>query len=264
MVILEGVFVITGIYLIENLANGKKYIGQSVDVEKRWKNHLSAAFNINEKVYGYPLYRAIRKYGKDNFKFSMIEECNKEELNDKEIYWIAKMVPEYNQTRGGNQYVSGKKLRVEDVKKIQKILIDDKEYRYSNVEIAKEYGILPQTISRINRGELWKDDNLKYPLRDIKARKNKSFYCVDCGKLIGYGSLRCKHCAAIHRMENKKFDASDRNQIKEVIRKSGSYRQAAKTIGVSNSGLKIICNRFNLPINKEIVNSYSDAEWVKV
>ena len=77
-----------GIYKIENLINHKIYIGQSVNIEKRWQKHKSAVFNKNDKGYEYPLYRAIRKYGIDNFSFSIIEKCSDLELNDREVYWI--------------------------------------------------------------------------------------------------------------------------------------------------------------------------------
>ena len=76
---------ICGIYKIENLVNGKVYIGQSVDIYKRWTEHKDC---ITSKKGYKPLYRAFRKYGVDNFNFEIIEKCSKEELNEKEIYYI--------------------------------------------------------------------------------------------------------------------------------------------------------------------------------
>ena len=52
---------ICGIYCIENKVNGKKYIGQSIDIYNRWKKHLQ---NANRGINTI-LYNAIRKYGKD-------------------------------------------------------------------------------------------------------------------------------------------------------------------------------------------------------
>lgn len=71
-----------GIYKIENLINGKVYIGQSIDIIKRWQSHKNC---IEDK----PLYRAFKKYGLKNFDFSVIEECSSDELNDKERFWIS-------------------------------------------------------------------------------------------------------------------------------------------------------------------------------
>ena len=73
-----------GIYKIENLINGKVYIGQSINIEARWKQHKNL---INHKT---PLYLAFQKYGIDNFSFSILEECKEFELNQKEKEYIIK------------------------------------------------------------------------------------------------------------------------------------------------------------------------------
>ena len=67
-----------GIYKIENLINGKKYIGQSIDIETRWAEHK----RINERSLEtikqkYPLYLAFKKYGLENFSFEVLEICSK-------------------------------------------------------------------------------------------------------------------------------------------------------------------------------------------
>ena len=67
------------IYKITNLINGKKYIGQTVNsVEKRFNDHS----NPNNDCY---LGRAIRKYGKENFKVELVCKANSlKELNERE------------------------------------------------------------------------------------------------------------------------------------------------------------------------------------
>lgn len=96
-----------GIYKIENLINGKVYIGQSICIKNRWQSHKTDGFNPKNKCYNRPLYRAFRKYGLKNFDFSIIELCNPEELNEKEIYWISYYnsygKEGYNLTPGGNE-----------------------------------------------------------------------------------------------------------------------------------------------------------------
>lgn len=79
-----------GIYLIKNLSNGKNYIGQSIDIIRRWSEHKARANNINNNCYNKPLYLAMRKYGIDNFKLFILELCSSEELNQKEAFYINK------------------------------------------------------------------------------------------------------------------------------------------------------------------------------
>ena len=86
-----------GIYQIRNKINGHSYIGQSVQIEIRWKRHIANSKNISSNSYNYPLQRAFRKYGVENFDFIVLSECKRSELNDQEIYWIDVLKPEYNQ-----------------------------------------------------------------------------------------------------------------------------------------------------------------------
>lgn len=76
---------IQGIYKIINCINGKVYIGQSNNINNRFSNHKS---NI-KKYFNYPLYNAFRKYGIENFEFTIIEHINNvNDLDTKELYWI--------------------------------------------------------------------------------------------------------------------------------------------------------------------------------
>ena len=70
-----------GIYKIENLINGKVYIGKSIEIEKRWQKHLNAKDN-------FLIHKALRKYGKENFSFTILEECSLFDLDAKEKFWI--------------------------------------------------------------------------------------------------------------------------------------------------------------------------------
>lgn len=98
----------TGIYRIENLINHKNYIGQTTQMNIRWGVHKRIAFEPNAVSYNYPLYKAIRKYGLNNFNFTVLEECAEQELDEKEISWIKHFNSYgsngYNQTAGGNGY----------------------------------------------------------------------------------------------------------------------------------------------------------------
>lgn len=75
-----------GIYLIENKKTGQKYVGLSENIEKRWYSHTHSP-NIK---YSY-VDRAIKKYGADNFAFSIIEKLpnDRKVLSEHEKKWIA-------------------------------------------------------------------------------------------------------------------------------------------------------------------------------
>ena len=79
---------VCGIYKVTNNINKKVYIGQSVDIYSRWNHHKSCCKNEKCHEYNTPFYRALRKYGSNNFTFEIIEQCNVEELDDKEIQYI--------------------------------------------------------------------------------------------------------------------------------------------------------------------------------
>lgn len=76
---------IQGIYKIRNLLNSKIYIGQSTNINNRFRVHR---FKINKNIK-HPLQSAFKKYGIDNFEFNIIErvaDINK--LNEREQYWL--------------------------------------------------------------------------------------------------------------------------------------------------------------------------------
>ena len=76
----------SGIYCIENTINNKKYIGQSVDVDSRWSKH-QGSLNKGDHDNDY-LQKSWNKYGKENFIFYILEYCKKDELDEKENYYI--------------------------------------------------------------------------------------------------------------------------------------------------------------------------------
>lgn len=84
---LLGTSTIIGIYKITNLENNKVYIGQSVDVSKRWKNHAKCGLGIDTPA-GNKLYKDMQAYGIWNFSWELLEKCSKEELNEKERFYI--------------------------------------------------------------------------------------------------------------------------------------------------------------------------------
>ena len=99
-----------GIYCITNTINGKQYVGQAINLKKRLSKHYSS-INRNYDSQKY-LYRAIRKYGIENFKFEILEKVEliedkkllKNQLDELEVKYISNLETfqyGYNETKGG-------------------------------------------------------------------------------------------------------------------------------------------------------------------
>lgn len=85
----------TGIYKIVNKINGKVYVGSSVNINKRWLEHVSY---LNRGVHhSIKLQRSYNKYGSEFFEMSIIELCSSCILIEREQYWI----DELNSYHGG-------------------------------------------------------------------------------------------------------------------------------------------------------------------
>ena len=78
---------VCGIYKITDLITKQCYIGQSVDVAERWKNHCKCGLGIDASSTS-KLYNTMQKDGIWNFTFELLEKCSREKLNEKESFWI--------------------------------------------------------------------------------------------------------------------------------------------------------------------------------
>lgn len=256
-----------GIYQIKNKINGHSYIGQSVQIETRWKRHINDSKNINSSCYNYPLQRAFRKYGVENFDFIVLLECKRIELNDNEKYWIDILKPEYNQEPGGqgtNKNGSSQQFNRKVIEEIQEILANDKEGIVSHKELAEKYGLHKDTIRNINVGRTWFNDKYTYPLhiskKDNINKKNPKNYCIDCGILISKGAIRCNKCQGKHRTQTMKIS---REELKNLIR-TIPFTQIGVRFKCSDTAIRKWCVKYNLPTTKKEINSYSDKEWENI
>lgn len=82
----NGTEKVSGIYKLTNLTSGLAYIGQSVDIRERWRQHIKASLSFGQAVN--KLYQSMQKDGQDNFSFEILEKVTKGKLNEREAYWI--------------------------------------------------------------------------------------------------------------------------------------------------------------------------------
>ena len=109
-----------GVYEIKNLMNNKVYIGQSIDIDLRWKAECYRPPNKH-------IEHSFLKYGLENFSFKILKECPKSHLDDLERFFIRvycswKDEYGYNKTLGGD---GGNTSKYKDYKKV--ICLDTEE-----------------------------------------------------------------------------------------------------------------------------------------
>lgn len=92
---------VCGIYKICSVTTGKVYVGQSVDIRSRWRDHIRAALAFGNKTN--LLYSAMSDEGPENFTFEILEEVPRSELNEREKYYI----DFYQSARAGLNKTSG-------------------------------------------------------------------------------------------------------------------------------------------------------------
>ncbi|MCB5374038.1 GIY-YIG nuclease family protein [Amedibacillus dolichus] len=124
-----------GIYKITNLTNGKFYIGQSVNIERRFMEHKTPKSHGNDR-----LHKDIQELGIKNFRFEILEECNENDLKAKELYYIKNLQPFYNWI--------GKQRTKEEKKKIS---IGTKKW-WDNLSDDKKNKIITKNLTGPKKG----------------------------------------------------------------------------------------------------------------
>lgn len=138
--------IIQGIYKIENKNTHKVYIGQSKDIYERWRQHKHLLENGNHHAYKLQKYYNLAK-DKSVFEYSILEEVkHKEDLTDREQYYMDK----YNSVYDG--YNSVNTYSTIDPIKYKKNQLKKKKQRYYYTLFAELY--LPDII-QIGKGTVW-------------------------------------------------------------------------------------------------------------
>ena len=154
------------IYKITNLTTGKIYVGQAVSHilnhkryrpyghEGRFRCHVSEAFST-KKIQSHYLNNAIRKYGVSDFVVELIECCEIEEANDKEIHYIKhynSLFPHgYNLKNGGSVFTHSDESKKRVSTGVKSYFKDKKFERFSN--ITKIDDDIDQYIKPLNRNK---------------------------------------------------------------------------------------------------------------
>lgn len=124
----------SGIYLIKNLANEKVYVGQAVNIHKRWKSHQTMLKNNTH--HAYKLQHDWNQYGEDNFVFMILELCAETLLNERERHYIDLLKAKQN---GYNSNGTKEKLNLNLGKRNKKI---DKIFDFAKTFVSENKIVL--------------------------------------------------------------------------------------------------------------------------
>ena len=198
------------IYEFVNNINKKVYVGQTIDYKQRIRSHK---FNLNQNK-NTPFYNALEKYGWENFLINIVEECEENKLNEREIYWINEkksLYPNgYNLLKGGNQ------ARHTDITK-QKISNGRKDIKFSESHI--------ENLRKSHLGYVMPEDQ-----KNKISESNK-------GKVVSEETKFKLKYSQPHRREVGRFDIEG-----NLIVKYESIKEASTQLNCSPGNISECCN----------------------
>lgn len=212
-----------GIYKITNTITDKFYIGSSIDVKRRHREHLTDLKGNSH--HSYMLQRAFNKYGADKFKFEVIEECEECELRDREQWYLDNFQP-YIKTNGYN--INPTAFGGRDVK-----LSEETKSKISKSLIGKMAGSKHPQYGKTGEKSYWYGKHLS---EETKEKLSKS----KIGKYLGEN----------HPNYGKKMSDAQ----KEKLRKSA--KETKLSVGEKNPNSKITVEQV-----REIRSLYSTGKY---
>jgi hypothetical protein len=229
------------VYKITNTVNGKIYVGITKQIIKRIGNHIYYFKNPDSNKNSY-LYKALRKYGLENFAIEILEICNSlEELNNKEVYWISNFqstnsIFGYNLDSGGNlkepneQNILNRQLNAK-VKPVAQYDLKGSLIQtfYSVKEASRQLNISDSDIHRCHRknwsrnGFMFKKFESK-PLDKIEPYQDKTGKnLVELTKnKLPYNAIACK---AKNLKTNEVYEAKSLKEMDLVLNKYRGFSQ---------------------------------------
>ena len=211
---------ITGIYKITNKINGHYYIGQAIDIKARFRSHRRSANSDIDKDHNSPIHLAMAKYGTDNFLYEVLEECPREALDEREVYWIDKLKAtengNYNILKGGQD-----RMKFDD----KPVELYDLQGNYirtvpSATKVAEELGVSRNCIYEVLYG--------KRPT----CKKYQMKYVENEDKVIKPFVSRQGGSIAVNQIDPK---------TSQIINTFISAAEAGRVIGADSSAITKVC-----------------------
>ena len=127
---------------------------------------------------------------------------------------------------------------------------DNKDNRLENLRL-----VCPNCNSQL---ETTGSKNYKFKETLSQIREKEHFYCIDCGKEISHGAVRCQKCYGL--LQNKNSRIPSRDELKQLIR-TLPFTTIGNQFNVSDNTIRKWCLKYGLPQKSKDIKSYSDEEW---
>jgi len=229
---------IIGIYCIENLINGKKYIGQSINIYKRWRHYR---YSSKKNKY-YPIYMAIRKYGIENFGFYILKECNKELLNNCEKFYIKFFMTQdykfgYNATTGGDSNYKKNKPNKETIEKMRNARKNQKMSPLTIKKIQIANSCKKRNWASSKYHGVHYDKKIKKWIAQLTHKDTRKYigaFCTEVSAAMAYNLYIIKKSINGYKLNNLSEKEIELNKLKEKsIIGMEKYENSLKMKGVS-------------------------------
>lgn len=240
---------IIGIYCIENLITGHRYIGQSRDINRRMRQHLCS---LSKGEGNRRLQNAWQEFGKESFVFHILQECSQDELDDLEKFYIEQDNTTnrdfgYNVLHGGYIEIPTRFMghTEEEKKKISQASINhwkSDEYRMKHTMYINNGG---REAFRKRSKEFWdtrRDEIISiFNLPEVRKRKSdsaKKMWERDEYRENKLASLKSNYKADTRRKLTNIEDVLEIRRLYDT--REMSQEKIAKKFGITRSGVQSI------------------------
>lgn len=231
-----------GVYEIRNTINGHRYIGSSVDIERRWKSHVRKL--NNNKHENNILIRAWNKYGKKSFEFNILAHCPKESLLNFEQIFLNEESCEYNIANCARAPLLGLTHSKETRRKLSEMNIGNQHWlgkhhsektkgKISNSLMGHK--VTKETRKKLSEYRHTAEAKIKMSL----ARKGKPSpmlgkkHTEEAKKKMGIANIGNKYCLG------NKLSEEHKRKISETLKGNVLSKETKLKIGLANKGRKM-------------------------
>lgn len=165
-----------GVYCWTNIESGKKYVGSSVDIYRRFMNYYNIKY-ITRACKSSLICRALLKYGYSKFKLEILEYCDQDSAIEREQYYIDLLNPEYNILKVAGS-LFGYKHTPESLEKMREIALnrsDETKAKLREAALGKTYNHTEETKIKLRNAILGikRSEETREKLRIIQSNRTK-------------------------------------------------------------------------------------------